>query len=200
MKFFGHANLQQNELQAAVIPLDTAFPADPKVGRLAFVKSILYICISVADNLPVWLPLTREITMYAHNQSVASDSWVISHDLNTSAVQVQVFDDQNRVVLVDEIKIVNANTVTVTLNTPVTGRALILSGHNDGSPKPTYSFIHYQQVSETEWIVDHNLGREPIVRVFVGNHEVQPQSIVHSNNNSLIINFSAPTAGIAKLV
>ncbi len=33
MRHYGNINLQQNELQNAVIPLDTYFPANPKVGQ-----------------------------------------------------------------------------------------------------------------------------------------------------------------------
>lgn len=200
MKFFGHANLQQNELQAAVLPLDTRFPDAPKVGRLAFVNQVLYICVSIANDLPVWVPLTKEITIYTHNQTEPATTWTVNHYLNTTSVQVQVFDDQNRVVLPDEIVVNDANTVTVTVNTPAGGRAVVLTGHNDGSPKPTYSYIHYQQDPSAAWVVNHNLGREPIARVFVGNQEVQPLSITHNNNNTLTVNFSALTAGIVKVV
>lgn len=200
MKFFGDANLQQNQLQEAVIPLDTNFPMSPKVGRLAFVNSILYICISISNELPVWVPLTRELTLYTHSQTNAEANWVIPHNLNTTSVQVQIFDDTDRIIMADEVMINNANTVTAMFNTPITGKATVLTGHNDGSPKPTYSFIFYQQAPVTQWIVQHNLGREPITRIFVGNQEVQPLSITHNSSNQLTVNFNQPYAGIAKLV
>lgn len=200
MKVYGNVNLQQNLLQNAVLPLDTSFPSTAKVGLLAFVNQTLYICVSIANDLPVWVPLTKEITIYTHNQNAASKTWTVNHSLNTTSVQVQVFDSSNRVVIPDEIQIVDANTVVVTVNTDAIGRAVVLTGHNDGSPKPSYSYIHYQQEPATQWVVTHNLGREPIVRVFVGNQEVQPKSITHNNNNTLTISFTNITAGIAKLV
>lgn len=200
MKFYGDANLQQNQLQAAVIPLDTNFPANPKVGRLAFVNQTLFICVSIANELPVWVPLTREVSVYTHNQNVAATTWNIAHALNTTSVQVQVFDSQNRVIIPDEILISDANNVVVTVASEIMGRAVVLTGHNDGLPKTTYSYIHYQQEPATSWVVVHNLGREPIVRVFVGNQEVQPMSITHNSSNQLTISFSSATAGIAKLM
>jgi len=200
MKFYGNANLQQNELQQAVIPVETAFPANPKVGRLAFCNSILYICVSIADALPVWVPLTREITLFTYTVTSASDTWVIPHDLNTTSVQVQIFDVNNQVLIPNSVTIDDANQVTVTFSTAITGRAIVLTGHNDGNTKPTYSFIYEQTVASASWDIVHNLGREPIVRVFIGNQEVQPQSITHLSNNELVIAFSQAYTGIAKLI
>ena len=36
MRHYGNINLQQNELQNAVLPIDTYFPVNPKVGQLVF--------------------------------------------------------------------------------------------------------------------------------------------------------------------
>ena len=200
MKFYGNANLQQNELQEAVIKIESAFPPNPKVGQLAFVNSILSICLSIEDDLPVWIPLTREVTLYTYTQTEESDTWVIEHGLNTSGIQVQIFDDQGRVLIPDGIEIIDSNTVQVTFGVAITGRATILTGHNDGMVKPTYSFIFYQSQAEDTWDIVHNLGYNPIVRVFVGNNEVQPSSIVHNSVNEVTVSFSQAVAGLAKLV
>jgi hypothetical protein len=200
MKFFGHANLQQNELREAVIPIETSFPSNPKVGRLAFVDSVLYICVSKADGLPVWVPLTKELTMDTYTQATASDTWVIDHRLNTTGVQVQVFDEAGRVMIPDDITINSSSRATVEFNTPAVGRAVVLTGHQDGNVKPTYSYTHYQDVASATWNIPHNLGYNPIVRVFVGNAEVQPESIVHNTANDLTITFMSPYVGVAKLV
>lgn len=200
MKFYGHANLQQNELQNAVLPIETAFPASPKVGQIAFVNSTVYICVSLANSLPVWVPMTREITAYTHNQSIASATWTINHGLNTTSVQVQVFDDAQRVVIPDEIEVLTPDTVQVSLSTLAIGKAVVLTGHFDGTVKPTYAYTHYQDQAATEWVITHNLGYNPIVRVFIGNAEVQPQSIVHDSVNQTTITFSVAQAGYARLI
>lgn len=202
MKFFGNANLQQNLLEQAVIPIETAFPAasPPKVGQLAFVNSILYICVSIAQGLPVWVPLTRELTMFNHTQSSASATWSINHGLNTTGVQVQVFDNAGHVLIPDEITIIDSNSVTVSLSFAIIGKAVVLTGHNDGTVKPSYAFIHYQSTASATWDITHDLGHNPIVRVFIGNAEVQPQGIVHNSINDLTITFLTQQAGLAKLV
>lgn len=200
MKFFGNANLQQNELQQAVIPLELAFPPTPKVGQIAFVNRILYICVSITNGLPVWVPLSQELTLYTHSQTTPATTWNIEHDLNTTSVQVQVFDSNDRVIIPDEIIVNTANTAIAMFNTALIGRAVVLTGHNNGIAKPTYSYIHYQTESSDSWTILHNLGREPIVRVFIGNQEVQPSSITHNSANQMTINFSTAHSGIVKLI
>lgn len=200
MKFFGHANLQQNELQNAVLPIESAFPVSPKVGQIAFVNSTVYICVSLANSLPVWVPMTREITAFTHNQNTDSATWLINHGLNTTSVQVQVFDTSSRVVIPDEVEVLTPDLVQVTLNVPAQGRAVVLTGHFDGNVKPTYSYTHYQTNASTSWVINHGLGYNPILRVFIGNQEVQPSSITHDSVNQVTITFSTAQVGYARLI
>lgn len=200
MKFYGDANLQTNELQNAVIPLDTAFPPSPKVGALSFVDKILYICVDTTNNLPVWVPLTREITQYVHRQNTAATTWTINHNLNSSYVQVQVFDTSNRMIIPDEIEITAINQVVVTVSAAIEGRAVLVTGHYDGNLKPAYTYTHYQDSASSTWVITHNLGYNPIVRVFVGNQEVQPASIVFDDLNQVTVTFSSAYVGYAKLL
>lgn len=200
MKFYGDANLQQNELQNAVLPVETAFPVSPKVGQIAFVNSIVYICVSLAGDLPVWVPLTREITAYTHNQSAAAATWTVNHGMNTTSVQVQIFNAANQVVIPDEIETLNPDEVQITFNTAIQGRAIVLTGHFDGNVKPTYAYTHYQSSASATWVIVHNLGYNPIVRVFIGNQEVQPASITHDSTNQTTITFGSPQVGYARLI
>lgn len=200
MKFYGDANLQQNELQNAVLPVETAFPASPKVGQVAFVNSVVYICVSLANSLPVWVPMTREITAYTHNQSSEALTWTIDHGMNTTSVQVQIFDTNNRVIIPDEIEVLDPDSVSVTFGTLFAGRAVVLTGHFDGNVKPTYAYTHYQTESSTSWVINHGLGYNPIVRVFIGNQEVQPLSITHNTVNQTTITFSTAQVGYARLI
>lgn len=200
MKFYGDANLQQNELQNAVLPIETAFPVNPKVGQLAFVNSTVYICVAIGNNLPVWVPMTREITAYTYTQDTVSQTWTISHNLNTTSVNVQIFDDQARVVIPNEIEVLNPNQVQVSFGAQFAGKAVVLTGHFDGNVKPTYAYTFYQTQASTTWVINHNLGYNPIIRVFIGTNEVQPESIVHNTTNQTTITFSTAQAGLARLI
>ncbi len=199
MKFYGHANLQQNELQNAALETLTAFPTTPVVGQLAFVNNIVFICVG-SGSLPVWVPLTREITAYTHTEAIAQQVWGITHNLNTTSVNIQVFDGSGKVLIPDDIQVTGPTTATITWNTAQAGKAVCVSGHFDGNVKPTYSYTHYQSTSSTEWVIAHSLGYNPIVRVFIGNQEVQPASITHDSPNQATITFSTAQVGYARLI
>jgi hypothetical protein len=199
MKFYGHANLQKNQIQNAALESSATFPESPVVGLLAFVNSIVYICVG-AGALPVLVPLTNEITAYTHTQTEVSQTWSVVHNLNTTSVNIQVYDNLSRVVIPAEIETNDMNTATISFNTASAGRAVVVSGQFDGNRKPTYAYTHYQNSAATSWVITHNLGYNPIVRVFIGNQEVQPLTIVHNSTNQVTITFSSAQVGYVRLI
>jgi len=200
MKFYGDAHLQQNYLREAVIPLDENFPSVPVVGQLVFTQGILYICVQIVDDIPYWVPLTQVITSYAHYQSSALATWNINHALNSTAVSVTIYDTLNRVVVPNDVTIINANNVTVTFGAPFQGKAVVLTGNPDGAIAPTYAFEFMQTTPSDTWVINHGLGRYPIVRVFIGNQEVQPSSVVFNTVDTVTLTFSTPQVGQVKLI
>ena len=200
MKFYGSAELQQNYLVDAVIPLDTNFPVAPVVGQVVFKDRILYICVEINSGLPIWVPLTNQITAYTYIQSAASSSWIIDHPLNTANVSVTVYDTSNRVVVPGEITI-NSNTqVQIDFGNAAQGTAVVLTGNFDGNQMPLYAFEYFQTTPSTSWVIGHGLGRYPIVRIFVGNQEVQPETITFDTLNQVTVTFSTAQVGQAKLL
>ena len=200
MRHFGNVNLQQNQLQNAVLQLAQSFPTTPKVGQIAFVNKIVYICVQDVPAPAVWIPLTREITVYTHDQSVSSDTWTVNHNLNTTSINVQVYGTNNKLLIPDEVEILNPNQISITFSDSIQGKAVVVSGHLDGNTKPTYSYTFYQTDSSSTWTINHNLGYNPIVRVFIGTSEVQPASITHPSINQSIVTFSSPQVGYARLI
>jgi hypothetical protein len=200
MKSFGHINMQQNELQETVFQVETNFPALPVPGRLVFKDQILYICIAISTGTPVWVPLTNEIDSYEHVQSSTSGQWTIYHGLNTTLPSVQVYGSDNRVVYPDDIEVVSNNIVKVYFTNASTGRAVVLTGGNTGNPRATYSAEYTQTVPSDTWVIQHNLGYAPIVRIFVGNEEIQPLSITHDSVFQCTVKFSQAFVGQARLI
>jgi hypothetical protein len=200
MKFYGEAHLQQNNLRDAVIPLDTTFPVTPKVGQIVFKDRILYICVEITGGLPIWVPLTNEITAFTYIQSTNSSSWTVNHPLNTAHVSVTVYDTLNRVVIPNEVIVNSSSSVTVDFGTPSQGKVVVLTGNFDGQSKPTYAYEFFQTNPSTSWVIPHALGRYPIVRVFIGNQEVQPASVTFDTMDQVTITFSTPQVGQAKLI
>jgi hypothetical protein len=200
MKFYGHANLQQNELQNAVLSTLTSFPANPGVGQIAFLNRTVYICVQNNPAPAIWVPLTREITAYTHTQTAPMQTWNITHGLNTTSVNIQVFDGGSAVIIPDAIETTGPNTASVTLSSAMAGRAVVVSGSFDGNVKPTYAYTHYQSSASSTWTILHSLGYFPIVRVFIGNNEVQPEAVTHDSVNQVTITFTSPQVGYARLI
>lgn len=200
MKFYGDAQLQQNYLKDAVLPLDSFFPINPKVGQFVFKDRVVYICVEIVDNVPIWVPMTNEITAYTHIQSASASTWNISHPLNSGHVSVTVYDTSNRVVLPNEITVNGPSSVTIDFGQPAQGKAVVLTGTFDGQTKPTYAFEFYQTTPSNTWVIPHALGRYPAIRVFIGNQEVQPATITFDSLDQTTITFSTPQVGQAKLI
>jgi hypothetical protein len=115
-------------------------------------------------------------------------------------VSVTVYDTDNRVVLPNEITVVNSSQITVGFSQSVTGKVVVLTGTFDGQSKPTYAYEHYQTNPSTSWTIPHALGRYPIIRIFVGNQEVQPESITFNTIDQVTVTFSTAQVGQAKLI
>lgn len=58
--------------------------------------------------------------------TVASSTWTVTHNLNSTNVIVQVVDAAGYVVIPNEIQIVDADTVTVTFGTVQTGTVRVI--------------------------------------------------------------------------
>lgn len=200
MKYYGNIQLNQNELQQAVLETKLEWPVSPKVGEIAFVNSVVYICIQITGGVPVWIPLTNTVSIYVHIQDVAAATWTINHDLNTAFVLVQVFDGNNQMVIPNNITVNNASSVTVDFTSAAAGRAVLVTGSLDGAQPPVYAFEWNQTSPSSNWVVNHGLGYQPIVRVFSGSYEIQPSSIFFNSNMQLTISFTSPETGVAKLI
>lgn len=68
----------------------------------------------------------------------------------------------------------------------------------------SYGYTHDQESATDVWTINHNLGRQVIVDVFVdfqGNREkILPKSIVVVSDNTLRVTFSRPFTGSARVV
>jgi hypothetical protein len=200
MKVYGNVHFNQNYVEQMAIKLDTAFPASPVVGQLVFKSGILYICLEINDSVPVWCPLTNMISSHTHIQSNSASTWTVSHDLNTVDVNVMVYDSSNRVVIPNEVEIVDSSTVVVYLSSAAAGKVVVLSGAKEGQTPPSYVYEHYQTNPSTTWTIVHGLGRYPIVRAFIGNQEVQPATVTFDTVNQLTLTFSTAQVGQVKLI
>jgi hypothetical protein len=199
MRVIGNLDLQDHEVQNVVVKAATNFPDNPKPGHLVFKQGRLMLCQDITNGIPVWIPLTQEITSYIHNQGVASTTWTINHNFNTNKVIVQVSDTSGKVMIPDSIDISTINTAVVSFATAESGVAIVMLGTFDGNDKP--NVVYEQEFTNTNSIiVSHNLGYEPIIRTYIDNVEVQPNTIVHDSVNQATVTFSESQTGVVRCI
>lgn len=195
----GTLDLMENDITRAVFGIETNFPVNPRPGRFMMKEKTLYLCVEVAGDLPVWVPLTKPLNMLKYVQPVAALEWTITHNLNSNYPIVQVFDSAGNVVIPDNINCGTFNSVVVSFNTPTAGVAVIQRGESEGSEQPIYAFEDSFTTSKT-WVINHQLGYNPIIHVIVGQDEVQPQSLVHNTINQSTITFSSAQTGSVRCI
>jgi len=216
MQFLGDIEFSGNEASLGQIikpgmGTETSFPQSASVGRIVFVNKRLWMAVGLSGTDLIWVPLTNTLDTYTHVQTAASSTWTINHNLNTGTPIVQVYDSATqKLIIPSDVEVISNNQVVVTLGTAIAGRATIIYGDPTigivGGAQvlqpDQMTFTFTQTVAAATWVVVHNLGYNPIVRVFdnTGNQEIQPLSIVHDSVFQVTIQFSAVTAGIARLV
>jgi len=201
MEIFGNLDFTNNFAQRMAFEMETSFPTTPVIGRICFVRKRLYICVEIVSGSPAWIPLTNEINTYLHNQTTASATWSIAHNLNTTTPLVQIYDTNQNMVTPSEVTIVDNNNITVTIGTSIVGRAVVMFGNISGLQTSPYAYTHTQTSLSATWVIPHNLGYYPVVRVFLNTGaEIQPLTTVHNSLFQVTITFSMPYVGTARLV
>lgn len=198
MEMHGNLNMLENQLKNTVLGIDTNFPADPKVGRLVFKDKVLYICTE-NEGLPVWVPMTKTLQMLTHVQSVDALEWTFQHNLNSSSVFVQVYDEDGKWIIPDFINVNVFNQVTVGFSIPTKGKMVVMRGETEGSAQTLTAYEESFTNSDT-WVVHHQLGHNPIIRVIVGTNEVQPASITYDNTMTATVHFTSPQTGSVRCI
>lgn len=200
MKSYGNLDMNENKLARFAIEAESNFPETPIPGRVVFKDKKLYFCVEVLQGVPAWIPVTTEIDTFIHHvhSSAPSTTWTITHNLNSTCPLVQIYDTTQHMVIPDEVVPVDNNTTTVHFGWPMAGRAVLMIGNErEGATRSVAAYEYAQVTPSTSWTLEHDLGYNPIVRVFVGQAEVQPDTVVHTDVFTTVITFSAPTAGVA---
>ena len=188
------------QLYGPSLVADSTFPETPVVGTLVFKDKRVYIAAELQTGVPVWVPLTNEIASYIHNETVGATSWTVTHDLNSGAPLVQVYDENHEVIIPDSIIPTDNNELVVGFSASQTGVAVIMANTTtEGTDRSGLQFSYEQSFSAaTTVVVTHNLGYYPIVRVFVGTNEVQPDSTIHDSIMQTTVTFSGSTTGVIR--
>jgi len=130
MRVVGHLDLDHNEIQNVLVdvrPTETDINNIPgQEGQIVYLVSTkkLYLCIQSSPSV-LWIVVSSGLSS-VFTQAVASSSWSINHILGTSNVVVEIYDNSNNVIIPDDIDVVDADNITVSFGTAVTGKAVII--------------------------------------------------------------------------
>ena len=130
--------------------------------------------------------------------------WSMTHSKDTEHAFVQAYDDEGNILNPISIH-TQPNTILITFSTPVKGRAqavLFLTPNYVNMPNnigPTLT-EYVQATPSASWNITHNLGYNPITRVYVDGILILPDSIIHNSIDSIIINFETPQAGLVRFI
>jgi len=94
------------------------------VGGSGIIADIVGQTLTIASNVN----LASVARCYSEIISVAVTEWVITHNLNTTAVSISVYDNSTprQAVFPDKIETTNANTVTISFNASQAGFIVIM--------------------------------------------------------------------------
>ena len=176
MQVLATLDMRGNMIQSMSLENLTEFPAVPRIGSLNMIQKRLMLCIDLGSNaqdpVPFWLPMSSEVQMFKFNQPVAATNWIVEHNLNNPTPVFQVYDADGEIFTPNAVVIVDANTLSIEVLTPMQGSVTVLSGTMFGTPAMS-PVIKQEFGVATSWSLTHNLGRVPVVRVYVNGAEVQ---------------------------
>lgn len=199
MKINGHFDLQGNFLKNVTLEPVESWPSEPKPGTFIFMNRRIFICLEIANGVPAWLPMSTELQTHVHDQFVASATWEIDHALQTAGCIVQVVSGDNKAIEFDEVDF-KFNHATISFAQPQAGRAILIMGATEGLPRAQVAYEQNFQDQQV-WVINHQLGYTPIIRCFVGNMEIQPVTLVHSEDMlSATATFNSPVTGKARCI
>lgn len=117
-------------IQGSVIFLDSiaTFPENPAIGTLVVKDEVLYGYFTIG-GLETWYPFSTGRNSYIHTQAVSSDTWTVTHNLNSTNLFVQVFDTSGDFIAAGKADI-NANSFVLTFAASQTGKALVVAPEN----------------------------------------------------------------------
>ena len=104
------------------------FPIDPKPRTIIIKQGQAYMYTELVNGSGyfTWQPIGVKQTSYLHTQGVASTTWTVTHNFNSTDFAYFVYDNNHRLVVAN-IEIVNLNTARILLSEAMTGTAVFFS-------------------------------------------------------------------------
>lgn len=111
-------------------------PSDPELGMTwldtsdpANVRLRMYVngvFIVILNNLAGGAPSQSAVDLVVHTQVNPSTTWAVIHNIGTRDVVVQVWDENDQLMLPDTASVIDPDQLLVTFLNPQAGKALVL--------------------------------------------------------------------------
>ncbi len=103
-----------------------------------------------------WLPWS----MYIHTQWSTSNTWSMSHGLDTEDIILQCYDQNNNPIQINDYTIVDSNNVTINLTDSISWKCVILWQSEPSSTSVNDKNYTESFTNVSSWItITHNLGK-----------------------------------------
>jgi len=201
MLVLGNVDMYNNYISNVVVSDEGALPSDAKPGRLAFNNKRLYVCIEIVNSIPIWIPLTSELNTVTKIVSIPSTTWVFEHNLNSTTPMIQVYDDNQKQIIPDNIEATTNNVITITFGSPISGTMVAIFGDTNGTEKLPQSYERTIDTPTAAIVIQHNMGYNPTVVATSTNGDViLPKSVIHQSLFATYLEFTEPFLGILRFV
>jgi len=133
---------------------------------------------------------------FLHEQTAASTTWTMNHNFDFKYPNVDVYDDDDNIVIPTSIVATSVNTLTATFGSAVAGVAIISTG-GQAVDERGKNFVFSQETAASNWRVTHSIGEQyPAVTVYDEEDKVIiPDEIIATDGSKLDISFSEAIAG-----
>ena len=133
---------------------------------------------------------------FLHEQTTASTTWTMNHNFDFKYPNVDVYDDDDNIVIPTSIVATSVNTLTATFGSAVAGVAIISTG-GQAVDERGKNFVFSQETAASNWRVTHSIGEQyPAVTVYDEEDKVIiPDEIIATDGSKLDISFSEAIAG-----
>ena len=112
------------------------FPANPRPGTFVLkregMSAGMYGYLSVG-GLETWYPFASRTSFYIHTQAIDSLTWVVSHNLGSTDLFVQVKDELGNIISVGK-QDVDSNSFTLSFTSAVKGTVLVVAASSINVP------------------------------------------------------------------
>lgn len=115
----------------------------------------------------------------------------------TNQIEITVAEEPQVTV---EVSTLDATTLELSAPTLPAIIELVTPGPQGPPGADLATFTYYQASPSNSWVINHNLGYKPAVTILnTGSQEIEGD-IVHTSINQVLVGFTTPTAGLARLI